>query len=97
MSRFFIGQPVKKARGYLAGLTGRVAVIDPSDPRGFGFDADLPGVGVDGDPFPAGRTVFCYPDEVEPILPSGQVAVTLEQLLSVPGLESLENIFGAKA
>ena len=36
-------------------------------------------------------------NQLEPILPSGQVAVTLEQLLSVPGLESLDKILGVKA
>lgn len=75
MSAFFVGQRVRKARGWNVGLTGTVAEIDPFDDRGLGVVMDGPGVGFSPSDkirlFPAGALVFGYPHEWEPILPEG--------------------------
>lgn len=71
MSRFFLGQPVRKARGWSAGLTGIVAAIDESDERGLGVKPDSCGVGFDENdaflPFANDQIVWGYPSEFEPI------------------------------
>lgn len=95
MSRFFVGQRVRVARNvgeklfdYLIGMESIVREIS-SEEQGLG----IPGHRI----FLAGYGCVFHPDDLEPILPSGQVAVTLEQLLNVPGLQSLEKILGAEA
>ena len=108
MSRFFVGQRVKRIRidsrywvdspapvgsvGVISSVGPFKAGEDSHDGMAFPEDCDVT-VRYDFD----GSDRYAQSWELEPILPSGQVTVTLEQLLSVPGLESLENIFAAKA
>lgn len=88
MSKFFVGQRVRKVRGLCTGLTGVVAEIDPGDPRGLGVRADGPGVGLNADdcerPFAAGEIIFGRPDEHEPILPEGTQPSTWDACIWKP-------------
>lgn len=96
MSRFFVGQRVKfigQGRPFknpltatLVGYTGKIEAR-----------SSVPGcdwsVRLDAGIYDIDAAADC----LVPIVDPGQVAVTLEQLLSVPGLESLEKILGVKA
>ena len=92
VSRFFVGQHVRiNAPAYPHhGVETRILKMSQ---RGVDHGRFFLGAEVDiaSQNFPGENCVYEY-HELEPILPSGQVAVTLEQLLSVPGLESLDKI-----
>ena len=87
MSDLRIGQRVVKARGWNVGSTGVVAEIDWSDARSLGVRLDRASLGFDERdniiPVESGCVVFGYPDEYEPIIPSGERAsdYSLSELL----------------
>lgn len=72
MSRFRVGQRIKKVRGPNPGPTGVVAEYDWNDDRPLGIRIDAAGIGYDEDdnpdPYAAGAVVFDYEDNWEPIL-----------------------------
>lgn len=77
MSKFFVGQRVKKVRGKLdIGNTGRVTALDALCP--FGWDVrvvwDHAGPCDDGSIAPAGEAVWMRSELLEPILPDGHRA-----------------------
>lgn len=96
MSAFFAGQRVKLVRpGKPQRISFTGTILGLFDDRmGFTYPVNCD---VSWDqPLPENTSSETHTSRLEPILPSGQVAVTLEQLLSVPGLESLDKILGVK-
>ena len=87
MSVLRIGQRVVKARGWNVGSTGVVSEFDWSDDRSLGVRVDSACLGFNEHDdiihVESGVVVFGYPDEYEPIIPSGERAsdYSLSELL----------------
>jgi len=85
VSRFFVGQRVKKARGFFVGMTGRVAGFGHSRPDDMLVTLDAPAVNESGQTFVPGEEAVVKPDQWEPILPDGAAPsefITLRDLLN---------------
>lgn len=88
MSKFYVGQRVKKVRGNDPGMTGVVAEIDNTDSRSLGVRADHDGAGYDSldchELYRAGEVVFGYPADFEPLQPERNQTIAWSECVWKP-------------